>query len=1083
MRVRRRHRLRRIVAWSAVVLLASLAGGLCFAWVYATDSDTLVRLIRAGAPRYLPGAHVYVSKARVRPFAGEVHLNHLSVRQMIDGAEFETVKIPWLSLRHNTRAALEGRFEPTEMHVAQPTLRLCHRKDGSWNLQGLLADPWPGPPMKTPPIQISNGTVELVLSDGAGAGNVAGPGNGAGGGRAPASAILRDVNVRLEPAGPGKLTFDGTAKGDTFDRLALQGIVEIATGRVDLRGDVARLAVSEPLRGRLPADLRPAVKQLGLTAGEVDLKIARVAVRPGAEPRVRYDVSGRLSGGVLSCPKLPFSINDLSAGFTLRDGVLTLERAEGFNGKTTVRVESGTFPLDDPERGPFALELGLKDLPLDARLRRWLPAEFAKVWDGFKPGGWVDLKVSAGREEQDGPLRRKVVVDCRDVSLTYEHFRYPLDHVSGQFVWEGDRVDVLGLRTVIGGRPLLAGGTIDDPGPGAVVKLTFAGQALPIDKTLLDALPADVRQVVDQFQPTGTVRGKAEVTRLPPEKPGDDPRGRVRVNAVLDLNERCGIKWEGLPYPVNNLTGRLEIHPDLWEFKDMRGVNGQAVITGTGKVEKLPGKAPDGGDRLKVDLRLNAEKLPFDEQLRAALPPAWRKSWAYLDPTGSSDVDATIRVHPGEPDRYHLVIVPRPATDVRLRYTRAPKPGLDPGGTFELRLEDVTGRFVFDNGPVEMHDVAFQFHGSPVQFGRGRVVVDDTGKFLLGVRDLWVRDIRLDTRIRAYMPPVMAQFAQKLDDGRTFTLKGHLGLGWPGGNAPVWCRWDDALVVFNDNSVQLQPGLGLEHMQGQFDHVRGWTDGETFDLHGALVLESVALLGQQITRLESPVDVGQGYARLESLRGQLLGGELTGRVGVSLDATPRYEASLAVSGADLQQYAKTLPGRQTFRGLVRAQLDLKGFGGDPRTLQGTGEAHVLDGNLGELPVFLKLFNYLQLSSAARAAFDSADLGLTVQNGKTYLDPVRLTGTPFSLLGRGTMDVQGDLDLRLRVIYGRDRVHIRGLSDLLREASGQFVSVRVLGTPSFPKFKLEALPGPAEAFKSLGQRRVERDREGAEGGRR
>ena len=163
----------------------------------------------------------------------------MTVRQTLDGVPFQAVRIPWLNVRHNARAMLEGQFEPSEVVVAQPTLRLRRRKDGTWNLQGLLADPWPGPVMKTPPVQIQNGTVEL--SDGA-------P-------DAPAVAILRDVAVRVESAGKGRLAFEGTAKGDTFDRLSVKGTIDLATGRVELQGDLARLAISETLRGRLPAEL------------------------------------------------------------------------------------------------------------------------------------------------------------------------------------------------------------------------------------------------------------------------------------------------------------------------------------------------------------------------------------------------------------------------------------------------------------------------------------------------------------------------------------------------------------------------------------------------------------------------------------------------------------------------------------------------------------------------------------------------------------------------------------------------------------------------------------------------------------
>jgi hypothetical protein len=395
-------------------------------------------------------------------------------------------------------------------------------------------------------------------------------------------------------------------------------------------------------------------------------------------------------------------------------------------------------------------------------------------------------------------------------------------------------------------------------------------------------------------------------------------------------------------------------------------------------------------------------------------------------------------------------------------------------------MEHVTGTFVFNNGPVDMTGVGFRFYGAPVQFAKGRVTVEDSGKFDLAVTDLRARDIRLDNRLRMIMPPVMAGFAQRVDDGRTFTLRGDLALGWPGRPGdPVWCRWDNALVVFNDNSVQIQPGLDLQHLQGQLDHVRGRTDGEAFDLDGALRLESVSLLGQQITGLESPIEVHRGVARLTNIQGDLLGGRLTGAFAVSLDATPRYAARVEVAGADLQQYARTLPGRQTFRGLVDARLDLAGFGGDPRTLQGSGEAHIAHGDLGKLPLFLQLVKVLKLSPATKTAFDEADVYLTVRDGRSVLDPVRFTGDAFSLLGRGTMDVQGELDLKLRVLYGRDRVHVRGLSDLVREVSGQFLVVGVRGTPSLPKFTLEPFPEAADVFKSLGQRRGER----AQGGRR
>src|SRR5262249_11541907 len=159
------------------------------------------------------------------------------------------------------------------------------------------------------------------------------------------------------------------------------------------------------------------------------------------------------------------------------------------------------------------------------------------------------------------------------------------------------------------------------------------------------------------------------------------------------------------------------------------------------------------------------------------------------------------------------------------------------------------------------------------------------------------------------------------------------------------------------------------------------------------------------------------------IRGQLLDGEVAGRFEVSLDATPRYAAELTLSGANLQSYAKTLQGHQRYRGLVSGQLQLNGLGNDLRTLQGQGEAHITHGDLGELPAFLALLKFLRLSPITKTAFDGADVAFRIENGRTLIDPIRFTGDAFSLHGRGTLDVQGDLDLRLRVLMGRDRLHL------------------------------------------------------------
>ena len=332
----------------------------------------------------------------------------------------------------------------------------------------------------------------------------------------------------------------------------------------------------------------------------------------------------------------------------------------------------------------------------------------------------------------------------------------------------------------------------------------------------------------------------------------------------------------------------------------------------------------------------------------------------------------------------------------------------------------------------------------------------------------------------------MAQFALRLDDGRTFRARGDLQIGWTGeAGEPAWCKWKEVLVVFNDNTVK--SGVPLEHIQGQLKNVSGWSNGAAFEVHGILDLASVSLLGQQITEVESPFSVERGYARLKNVKATFLKGELLGEdCWVMLDATPKYHAALSIHGARLEEYARTIPGRQSYRGKIDARIDLDGWGNEVRHLRGGGEAHIAEGNLGELPPLFRLAKLIATvlnipglaltdrpKSTGKTAFDSANVYFMIANGLTTFDPIKFTGNAFSLQGQGTMNPQGNLDLQLKVLWGRDQLHIPFVSEFTREASAPIVVVKVDGTPSYPQFHIAPLPLFNKPLKALGRGRAKR----------
>ena len=225
-------------------------------------------------------------------------------------------------------------------------------------------------------------------------------------------------------------------------------------------------------------------------------------------------------------------------------------------------------------------------------------------------------------------------------------------------------------------------------------------------------------------------------------------------------------------------------------------------------------------------------------------------------------------------------------------------------------------------------------------------------------------------------------------------------------------------------------------------------------------------LGQQITNVESPFHVQGGVAELESVRGRFLGGEILGKGRISLDATPRYSLQPVAERRPARRIRPhTLNGRQKYRGNIDAKFECHGLGSDIHSLNGSGEARITQGDLGELPFMLRFATLLKKNltladtprNPGKTAFDSADVAFTIVQGVSTIDPIKFTGNAFSLQGRGTLDPQGNMDLRLNVLLGRDRFHIKGLSDVLREASGPFLMAHVWGTPTFPQYQLEFFP--------------------------
>ena len=818
--------------------------------------------------------------------------------------------------------------------------------------------------------------------------------------------VLRDVSLRIEQVDKLLFRFDGSAHGDSLEELHLSGTVDLKTGRASLSGKLNGLTLSDALRRRIPREVRPMMNDLGLTGGviDIDLKRASYDAEASASDRVHYAMSAWLREGVWECPRSPFPSTSSQRSWAWRTG-----------------WSPSSMPRDSTVRRPSApRERFTRAIPAASRwtcTSSWSTwsstggaiaasgsgrrAEYDELWDVFQPHGLVNAQIDLVRTVPDGPVELGAKVTCKDVAAKYRHFAYQLDHLRGQLELRKKLLTVDVQTLSVGGRPLRLKGTIKNPGVEADVALELTAESVPIEEPLLKAFEPEVQKVVAQFEPKGTVRAHAKVSR----KPMDGTARGTHYHRCRDRPERAVRNHDGpsYRYPIRNLTGRLELAvgsectPTSGSSENMRGENGQAKIHVSGRVEKLPETTcPTATTRSKSTSTLNAKNLPFSQELRTALAGGLGQdveddqSHGRLRRRGHRRRRSLAQAGPhAHRDRA------APESSVRLEIVRAPQPKhFDPGDLVELRMDDVRGRFIFDNGTVTMSDVSLQFRGAPVQCDHGTVFVEDSGRFGLSVTDLWVKDIRLDLDLHKKMPPLMAQFAQRA--GRWTDLHGpgelenrlvrHRKASPPGASGTK------TLVVFNDN--RLSTGIPLEHIQGELNNVSGWSNGLGGQGRGHHEAgERRSCWASRSRKVKSPFRVQDGVAELVDLRGGSWAAASGAGAG-SLWIHPELSRGGVAPGAEL----RNTRGPSAARSLPRQHRC-------PPRMQRPGERPPARSRGREKPTspretwascrfvfrIASLLNPTRTLSDApdsgiKTAFDSADVAFTISHGLIHVGP-------------------------------------------------------------------------------------------------
>jgi len=835
----------------------------------------------------------------------------------------------------------------------------------------------------------------------------------------------------------------GHSLGDHVRRMDLRGAIDVASGRWSLTANIAGLDISPELHAALPLCVCQQIGDLPLRAKSS----AHVSVGydPNRAQPWKFQADVSVTEGRIDDRRLPYPLSDLKAQLHVSDQRLVVEELSASYQQTTLKASMVRHGWDN--NSPCEIRFEGRQVLLDPKLTQTFP-DLAEVWGWLLPTGQIDIDATLRYDGQT--WHPQVTLTALDCSFAYDEFPYRFQRTTGTIAVDGLRWS-LNLTAHAGAVPVRLHGSLHGFGDECVGWVEAIGHPLQVDQELIAAIPDEARHIVAAFQPSGQVSVYARFWR---DTPADTMHQHLRIGVL-----RGSFTHRNVPYRIENVQGVIEAVDDRWEFRDLVGTNDTGMVSGHGSLVPTPA-GPE------LTLYLQGDGIPLDEELCDALPANAARTWRDLQPKGAVHFRAVLRCSPGDTQPRLWMRVEPAQNSVSLEPV-----------SFPLRLEKVTGSVVYDGQEVVIESLHAE-HGNLVVTTRGhwRPTPDGGGELVL--RDFSADRVRFNRDLLKALPERLRHTLAELKPSGAFNVHGTLGFTrGPQADAPLDADWDLSLTC-HGNSIE--PGVLLENLFGSV-RLKGSCRSGSVRCQGSLALSNLEFNGLQLTEIRGPlwlhdagVWLGSPTAKainpvqFEHVTARLYGGLLLadGWIEPRADMV-RYTMRAELRELDLQEFGRdAVTGVSDFAGKISAQGRLSGTSEGIRSLRGEGTLQLRDADIYQLPQMVTLLKVLRLKKPNNTAFTQSDVTFHVEGDHVYLDRILFEGDAVSLEGQGELGFNRDIRLAFRATIAQGERWLPVFREMLKGAAQQIVEIHVEGTLDKPEFRNEPFPGVGKALKQL-----------------
>jgi hypothetical protein len=1063
----------------SVMGLGILAAVLYEAW---TNPSAVRRQVLVKLHKEFIGATASLDSARMRLLGGiAVRDLRMARRDELDRGDF--LYVPSANIYHDKEHLLDGTLALRKIELDRPRLRIVRERDGRINLSGLLAPPKLD--IRVPTLILRHGTI--LIEDRSVAGNGA-------------LLEIKDVNLTVVNDPLSTLVIEGSGQTDALGTVQIQARFLRPTDAISAVIELPGVPIGPSLMRRL-ASLCPDVgRHLRQLSGKGRLR-ATLTYRPGIAEPLSYDLRCELKEGSWRHDLLPVPLEQIEASLRCINGRVPYAKLTARSEAATIQAELWDLACNGSVPGSIEdivakMVVKVEHLKVTPVFFEHLPPKPRKLQQTYNPAGPLSLTYHFYRRDTEH-WEKHWTIQPEGMTAEFEDFRYPVEAIRGNITvdFSSDRDDYIRVDLVGRGsdRPVSVRGFIQGD-KTSEVDLVIAANDVPVDDKLLKALPPNSLELARTFLPARSRELGQREHLLGLVQPAGQSDIKVFVrrargqstftNRYLMSFHNTSVRYDLFPYPLEKVTGVLDIQPDHWECRDFHGshkggdiwvdarshrvddTEAHALVRARAQVsrEETTGPEERRPQRECVEVSIRGKDILLDPEFEQALSPpevrgraALRNAWAMLSLRGRLSFESIVIDRPDQPQDI----------DVRVDIKGC---SMQPD-FFRYAMTDVSAGIRYNQGRVLVKDVRAKHGSCRLGLKEATIVLNPAGGFTGWFTDIRGDDLVPDEEFLRALHPALRRGLEPLQIRTPIQVKTALVLeepAVPGEPMKIW--WDGGA---NLRKQVFQAGVEISDVDGVI-WCRGHHNGRQFEgVSGNALLQRASILGQPFTQLQAHFAVSPetpDVLSVKDLRANVFDGFVGGEARLTFASPLHYEVKLDALQVQLEQFAKHnhLGPEAQLQGPARASLHLTGEGTDLNGLRGNGSIQVARGKLYRLPLLLGLLKAFGLRVPDQTAFEQARMIFGIEGPQMRVDPLDLIGNAISLRGKGTLNLDGsNLNLDFSADWGRmPQVLPHAVSVVVQGVSDQLFKIKLRGKISSPRFEKEPIPSVVEPIKKV-----------------